>query len=60
MVKKPNKTNQPKDLIKMVRSKSICPKWHFGQIGHEGKKTMISCNVMTIFVHVHVMRSMLL
>jgi hypothetical protein len=32
-------TNQ-KDLVKMVRSKSICPKWHFGQVGHGGKKTI--------------------
>jgi hypothetical protein len=39
----------------MVRSKSTCPKWHFGQVGHGGKKTiwgffyvkktLISCNV---------------
>jgi len=33
------KTNQ-KDLVKMVGSKSICPKWHFGQVGHGGKKTI--------------------
>jgi len=33
------KTNQ-KDPIKMVGSKSICPKWHFGQVGHGGKKTI--------------------
>ncbi len=33
------KTNQ-KDLVKMVRSKLIYPKWHFGQVGHEGKKTI--------------------
>jgi hypothetical protein len=24
----------------MVEFKSICPKWHFGQVGHEGKKTI--------------------
>ncbi len=24
----------------MIRSKLICPKWHFGQIGHGGKKTI--------------------
>jgi len=33
------KTNQ-KDLIKMVESKLTCPKWHFGQVGHGGKKTI--------------------
>jgi hypothetical protein len=32
------KTNQ-KDQVKMFESKSICPKWHFGQVGHGGKKT---------------------
>ncbi len=31
------KTNK-KDLIKMVRSKLTCPKWHFGQVEHGGKK----------------------
>jgi len=24
----------------MVRSKLICPQWHFGQVGHGGKKTI--------------------
>jgi hypothetical protein len=24
----------------MVGSKSSCPKWHFGQVGHGGKKSM--------------------
>jgi hypothetical protein len=24
----------------MVESKSTCPKWHFGQVGHGGKKTI--------------------
>jgi len=24
----------------MVGSKSTCPKWHFGQVGHGGKKTI--------------------
>jgi hypothetical protein len=33
------KTNQKKP-IKMVRSKSTCPKWHFGKVGHGGKKTI--------------------
>ncbi len=51
------KTNQ-KEPIKMVGSKTTCPKWHFGHVGHgakkpyEGflllkfqfKKVMISCN----------------
>jgi hypothetical protein len=22
----------------MVESKSTCPKWHFGQVGHGGRK----------------------
>jgi hypothetical protein len=30
------KTNL-KDLVKMFGSKLICPKWHFGQVGHGGK-----------------------
>jgi hypothetical protein len=34
------KTNQ-KDLVKRVESKSTCPKWHFGQVKHGAKKTMI-------------------
>ncbi len=38
------KTNQ-NDLVKTVGSKSICPKWHFGQVGHGHKKTMISYSV---------------
>ncbi len=29
-----------KDIVKMVGSKSTCPKWHFGQVGHGGKKTI--------------------
>jgi hypothetical protein len=33
------KTNQ-KDLVKTIGSKSTCPQWHFGQVGHGGKKTM--------------------
>jgi hypothetical protein len=33
------KTNQ-KDLIKMVESKLTFRKWHFGQVGHEGKRTI--------------------
>jgi hypothetical protein len=44
-LKKPNKKNlikktNQKDLVKMVGSKLICPKWHFGQVGHGGKKTV--------------------
>jgi hypothetical protein len=31
------KTNQ-KYLIKTIVSKLTCPKWHFGQVGHGGKK----------------------
>jgi hypothetical protein len=34
------KTNQ-KIPIKMVGSKSTYPKWHFGQVGHGGKKTIL-------------------
>jgi hypothetical protein len=56
------KTNQ-KDLVKTIGSKSTCPKWYFGQIGHGGKeniyggfvllkflvkKTMISCSGVSI------------
>jgi hypothetical protein len=33
------KTNQ-KNLIKAIKSKSICPKWHFNGVGHGGKKTI--------------------
>jgi hypothetical protein len=33
------KTNQ-KDLIKMVKFKMTYPKWHFGQVGHGGQKTI--------------------
>ncbi len=25
--------------IKMVKSKMTCPEWHFGEVGHRGKKT---------------------
>jgi hypothetical protein len=24
----------------MVESETICPKWHFGQVGHGGKNTI--------------------
>jgi hypothetical protein len=27
----------------MVKSKSTYPKWHFGQVGHGGKKTYTLC-----------------
>jgi hypothetical protein len=33
------KTNQ-KNLVKMVKSKLTYPRWHFGQVGHGGKKTI--------------------
>ena len=33
------KTNQ-KDPIEMIMSKMICLKWHFGQVGNGGKKTI--------------------
>ncbi len=36
--KNPMKKTNKKDPIKMVRSKLICPKWHFGQVEHWGKK----------------------
>ncbi len=38
MVKNPNKKTNQNDLVKIVESKLTCPKWHFGQIGHGGKK----------------------
>jgi hypothetical protein len=28
----------PKKLVKVVKSKSTCSKWHFGQVGQRGKK----------------------
>jgi hypothetical protein len=40
LVKKSSKKTNQKDLVKMVGSKLICPKWNFGQIGHGGKKTI--------------------
>jgi hypothetical protein len=41
LVKKtPIKNTKQKDLVKMVKSKLTCPKWHFGQVGHGGKKTI--------------------
>jgi hypothetical protein len=27
-----------KDPIEMIRFKTTCSKWHFGQVGHGGKK----------------------
>ncbi len=38
--KNPIKNTNQKYLIKMVDSKLTCPKWHFGQVGHGGKKTI--------------------
>ncbi len=32
--KSSQKTDQ-KNLVKMVGSKSTCPKWHFGQVEHD-------------------------
>jgi hypothetical protein len=29
-----------KDLVEMVESKTTCLEWHFGQVGHGGKKTI--------------------
>jgi hypothetical protein len=42
------KTNQ-KDLVKMVESKSTCPKWHVDQVGHGGKKTIWGVFFIEIF-----------
>jgi hypothetical protein len=39
--KNPVKQTNKKDLIKMVGSKSIYPKWHFGQVGYGGKKIIM-------------------
>jgi hypothetical protein len=36
MVKKTNK----KELVKTVGSKTTCPEWYFGQVGHGGTKTI--------------------
>ncbi len=36
--KTPLKNTNQKYPIKMVKSESTCPKWHFGQDGHGGKK----------------------
>ncbi len=36
LVKKINQEN----LVKMVGYKWTCPKWHFGQVRHGGKKTI--------------------
>jgi hypothetical protein len=40
MIKKPSKKTNQKDLVKTVKSKSTCPKCHFGQVGHGGKITI--------------------
>jgi hypothetical protein len=36
--KNPIKMTNQKDLVKIVGSELTCPKLHFGQIGHGGKK----------------------
>jgi hypothetical protein len=36
LIKKPNQKNP----VKTIKFKTICPKWHFGQVGHGGKKTI--------------------
>jgi hypothetical protein len=36
--KNPTKKTNQKDLVKMVKYKMTCLKWHFGQVGHGGKK----------------------
>jgi hypothetical protein len=43
------KINQ-KDLVKMVRYKMTCPKWHFGQVGHGGKKPYGGCFLLKFLV----------
>jgi hypothetical protein len=48
-IKKPNKKNlvkktNQKDPNKMVGSKLTLLKWHFGQVGHGGKKTEFFCS----------------
>jgi hypothetical protein len=48
-IKKPNKKNQ-KDLIKTIESKLICPKWHFGQVGHGGKNTVWGFFLLKVLV----------
>ncbi len=34
----------------MVGSKLTCPKWHFGQVGHGGKKTIRGEGVLLKFL----------
>jgi hypothetical protein len=75
LVKKPNKKNQPKrhsqnGRVQINLSKmTIWSSWTWGQKKpYEGfflpilpiKKTMISCNVVTLFVYILAMRSMFL
>jgi hypothetical protein len=36
------KKTKQKELIKIVESKLSYPKWHFGQVGHGGKKIIWS------------------
>ncbi len=62
LLKKSSKKANQKNPNKMVGSKTTCPKWHFGQVGHKdkkiiwmvfftespNKKAMISCSEMTL------------
>lgn len=34
-------TNQ-EDLVQMTRSKSTCPKWNFGQVGHGHNRVLFN------------------
>jgi hypothetical protein len=36
----------------MVEFNLICPKWHLGQVGHGGKKTVISYSVKSTTIGV--------
>jgi len=38
--KSPVKNTNQRDPVKTIESKSTCPKWHFGQVEHGGKKTI--------------------
>ncbi len=55
LVKKPSKKNlvkktNQKDPIKMVRLKTTCPKWHFGQVGHKRKKTIWGFSLLKLLI----------
>jgi len=40
LLKNPIKKTNTKYPVKMVESKSTCPKWHFSQVGHQAKNTI--------------------